>query len=676
MNQARVLIKRHDESELRAAPTVRRQRRHVRRWLVVAGLVATVWAAVAAMTGVSAQEELQEARAAVRGVEEALADQDLERARVELAGAATHARNAATDLRRPYMVPLRLVPLLGPNLRSATALADAVESTAESAGALADGLVPLTGSAVEMGDREVSLAHVHQLAAPLHDLSEALTTSTIAVAAVDSRWLIRPLAEARSSFLELATPLAASVGTAAEITEVLPTFLGAEAPKRYLLGAASLSELRASGGLMGSWTVLHADDSRLAFDDFADIDELKSLEDDVAAPSEEYAERYRSVGSLREWRNANLTPDFPSSAQVMLEMWEGQGRPALDGVILVDSVVFARLVEGSDALEIPDVGTVEADDILRFVALDAYAAFEDDAERKRALGAVATSSFTRLFDLLDTEDLPRLLSLGPSLVEGGHVRVYTRDDDVQSVFADVGIDGALIATEGEMAGVFVNNVAGNKVDWFTRRSIEHHVRLLPEGLTEATVSVGFDNRAPREGYPRHVLGPWTPHTEAGDNLSLVNIVCGRGCEHLPVSDDATDGGTEMGHPVADLRVLVPAGQRRTVTHRTQTTGGWHVDDGDIVVPVVHLLQPTLHQSALRVRLTPPPGWVPAESPSGAEFADGDLVWDTVGSGREELTFRLARVPSSSGEASGRPSRSAYELFGRQGSETVHDDERD
>jgi hypothetical protein len=676
VSEGRALIERPDQSQPLAAVTVRRQRPPVGRWLVVAGLVATVWAAAAVMTGMSAQGELQEAGVAVRSVEEALTDQDLERARVELAGAVTHARSAAADLRRPHMVPLRVVPLLGPNLKSATALADAVESTAESAGSLADGLARLADGAEERGDREVSLAHVHQLAAPLHELSEALATSTAAVAAADSRWLVRPLAEARGSFLEFATPLATSVGIAAEVTEVLPTFLGVEEPKRYLLGAASLSELRASGGLIGSWSELRADDSRLAFDDFADIDELKSLEVDVAAPSEEYAERYRSVGGLREWRNANLTPDFPSSAQVMLEMWEGQGRPALDGVIVVDSVVFARLVEGTDALEIPDVGTVEAEDILRFVALDAYAAFEDDAERKRALGAVATSSFTRLFDLLDTEDLPRLLTLAPSLVEGGHVRVYTRDGDVQSVFADVGIDGALIATEGEMAGVFVNNVAGNKVDWFTRRRIEHHVRLLPEGRTEATVSVGFDNRAPRDGYPRHVLGPWTPHTAAGDNLSLVNVLCGVGCEHLPVSDGATDGGTDRGHPVADLRVLVPAGQRRTVTHRTQTTGGWHIDDGDIVVPVVHLLQPTLHPSALRVRLTPPPGWVPAESPPGAEFADGDVVWDTVGSGREELTFRLAGVPSSSGESAGRPSRSAYELFGRQGSETAHEDESD
>jgi hypothetical protein len=70
-----------------------------------------------------------------------------------------------------------------------------------------------------------------------------------------------------------------------------------------------------------------------------------------------------------------------------------------------------------------------------------------------------------------------------------------------------------------------------------------------------------------------------------------------------------------------------------------------------------------------VRVTAPPGWVPADTPPETEFLDGDLVWETVGSGRVELPFRLAEVPASSVDAAGRPLHPTHVMFGTEGSES-------
>src|SRR5690606_16939145 len=98
-----------------------------------------------------------------------------------------------------------------------------------------------------------------------------------------------------------AGPVVEQAQVGAELTAVLPTFLGGDEPRSYLVGAAALSELRGSGGLLGSFSILTADDGHLSFDDFADIDviERTSEDPDVAAPDEEYAARYRSLGGLR-----------------------------------------------------------------------------------------------------------------------------------------------------------------------------------------------------------------------------------------------------------------------------------------------------------------------------------------------------------------------------------------
>lgn len=653
--------------------------------MLVAVLLMTIWAVAAVVSALEAHENLEVARESLARAQDGVAAQELELVGDELATTAEHARRAATSLHRPHMVPLRLLPVLGPNAQAATALADGVAVTAESGEALASALdAAATATPAPTAGNELSLGHVHQLASPLRDLSDALIWASAEVEEADSRWLIGPLERARRTFLGATTPLVGGVAVAADVTEVLPVLLGEDEPRRYLVGAASLSELRGSGGLIGSWTVLSADESTLEFDEFADIDDLATLQVDAAAPSDEYAQRYGRLGGLREWRNVNLSPDFPSTAEVMLEMWEEQGGAPLDGVILVDAVALATLTEGPDRLEIPGVATVQPEDVLRFVALDAYAAFDDDAERKRALGTVATTAFTSGFARLAEGDLSQRVSLVSDLVEGGHVRVHSRDAAVQRVLASTGADGALAPTDGEMMGVFVNNIAANKVDWFTRRRVEHHVRLLPDGRTEATVTVELHNRAPGTGYPRHVLGPWRPELAAGDNLSYINLLCGRGCQHLPVADSVTDGGEEAGHPVVDVRMLLPAGARRTLTHRTETAGGWWVEDEEIVVPVVHLLQPTLHPTQLGVTLTPPPGWVPADGPPGAELADGDLRYETSGSGRMELSFRLARVPDSSVATAGRPRHPPHSMYGTGGAEpepsapafnTTQDDQR-
>ena len=652
---------------------LRRRRHRVPRWAVATTLIGLllVWLAALASTGLSVVRDLRAAETALARADARLGSGDLSAGQQELGLVLERTGDAAEALRSPHVLPLRVVPVVGANLRAVSAVTESI------AGIGAAGEELLAAAArEEVGDahatdRDVSLAGLAELAPPLRELSATLQSSTARVEAAASPWLVGPIADAHADYLERVVPLLEPTDAAADLVEALPTFLGAEGERTYLLGASSLSELRASGGLMGSWTLLSAEDWTLSFGEFADVDDLAAPQTDVQAPSEAFAARHERFGALREWRNANLTPDFPSSAQVMSELWQAHG-DAVDGVIMVDPVAFARLVEHSGPLDVPGVTTLAPDNALRFIALDAYAAFDSRAERKEVLGGIAAAAFTEVFDVLRGEDLVHTLGTLRSLVDGGHVRVYSRDADVQAAMARVGLSGALPQEPGELAGVFVNNVAGNKVDWFTRRRVVHQIQLLPGGVTSARIEASFDNRAPREGYPRHVLGPWTDHTEAGDNFSLVSALCGLGCDFGALPVGMTDGGHELGHPVADVRLIVPAGQRREISYRTRTPNAWRVEGERIVVDVVHLLQPTLHPTELEVRITPPPGWVPVDPPAGAVLSDGDLVWQSRGSGEVELTFPFSRTPDGPQGAVGRPHPILFEDTSRTSSAADRD----
>lgn len=320
---------------------------------------------------------------------------DLSQGASVLAEGVEASARAATRLTSPPVAGLRWVPLLGSNLRAAATLAEGVRDT----GAAAAHLLEL-GQSLADADREpdsgvLPITYLDELGPPLRTLVDELEASTERLANMPTVGLIERVAEARHQYLELAEPQLDRAVLAADLVEALPTFLGADEPRHYLVGAAALSEARGSLGMMGSWSLLTVDEGQMEFDPFLDVSELDPSSVDVDAPHPDIAERYGRFGVLRSWRNANMTPDFPSAAQVFLSLWEATGRQPIDGVILAYPIVFERLVERSGPVEVPGVTTLAAEDVVRFVGLDTYAVYEDDVEtRKLVLGAVATAAFT------------------------------------------------------------------------------------------------------------------------------------------------------------------------------------------------------------------------------------------------------------------------------------------
>lgn len=623
------------------------RRRLRRRWLVaLVGLGAlVVWGIAAAVTGLAAYDDLEAARAETQAARRALTDADLDAGRQHLDDAVSHASASADALNGAHVRPLRVVPWIGSNLRAATVLSETVRDAGTAAADFLRVVTRLGDDVGGRGDGQVSMAYLGELATPARELSMTLSRTAGEVDALSGRWLLQRVKDARSEYLEIAAPVAEQTDMAADLLDASQLLLGEEEPKRYLVVAAALSEIRASGGLLGSWSLLTADDGQLAFGEFIDPDQHPVPEMRVEAPNEDYARRYGPLGALRQWRNSNLTPDFPSAAQVVASIWEEGGGEPIDGVIMLDPVAYERLAARTGGLDVPGYGSFAPDEVKRFVALDAYDAFESDEERKEVLGGVATAAFAEVFAVLEGEDVAASARMLAALVSGGHLRIYSRDAEVQQALDRTGVTGALSREPGESAGVFTNNIAGNKVDWFGSRTLEHSVELGRDGTSRATIEATLRNEAPTEGYGRVVLGPWTDSAEAGDNILLVTFTCSTSCELVESSAGVRRGGWELGRRMADATVDLPAGEERTLRYVTESADAWHFDDRDRLVLVVeHLVQTTLHDSSTTIRVRIPSGTRPVDLPEGARTEDGEVVWqaETSGAVRLELVFEPTR----------------------------------
>ena len=82
------------------------------------------------------------------------------------------------------------------------------------------------------------------------------------------------MASARSDALAELAKLHRQLHAGSLILDRLPSFLGADGPRRYVFGASNPAELRGTGGLIGAYAILTIDHGRLSFSDFRPIQSL------------------------------------------------------------------------------------------------------------------------------------------------------------------------------------------------------------------------------------------------------------------------------------------------------------------------------------------------------------------------------------------------------------------
>ena len=140
---------------------------------------------------------------------------------------------------------------------------------------------------------------------------------------------------------------ASSLASADTAAQVLPDMIGADGERDYLLLFQNNAEIRATGGMPGSWAHIHAEDGRLEMveqgtaSDFPTADEpvVPLTDAELAVYGKEYGLFFQDPG---------FAPDFQRGAEIWEAHWERQfPEIELDGVLALDPVGMSYLLEGT-----------------------------------------------------------------------------------------------------------------------------------------------------------------------------------------------------------------------------------------------------------------------------------------------------------------------------------------
>lgn len=634
-------------SEDTEAPRLKTRRRRRARLLWLLALLAAVSLSLLLLFG------------AVRSVRDdlLLARSSMERGRDQLL--AGHAAAAAASFEEarglfseaegrtkgPVLRAVAWLPVIGRTPDAVLAIAESGTTTAEAATVLARAVSAVPGGPAGLAPTNgaVPVDRIPPLAEAAREADALMQSAVARLEEAPDTLLIGPVAPALREAEGALGDLGDTIHAASSLLEGLPAFLGAAEPSRYFFGAQNPAELRGTGGLIGTYSILTIDDGRFRFSPFVPIHGLPAPSlGEVPPPNDDYAANYdqfRRGG--RFWTSINVMPDFPSVAEAILNAYEEAAVEQLDGVILVDPFALEALLQATGPVELPGYDlTIDAGNVVSFTTNEAYSVLTDPTGRKRILGDVARAAFARFIarPSSDLADLKLLLEAAA----GRHILVYSKDPLMQEGLRATAAGGALVppGSVGGFLSVVVNSAAGSKVDFYQEREVRHSVVLGEDGAAAATTELVLRNLAPTSGQPPYVIGPFKPVKRPGESVVLVNVYCGTDC--VPGVPRMNGTPTEMGLR-ADLGVRylqtyfsLPSGKEASLELSWEDPNAWVGNGSGGTYRMTFANQVTIRPTVVSIRIEPPPGMDIVGASSSLRVVDGAAVYEGTPGSRLDL----------------------------------------
>ncbi len=582
----------------------------------------------------SAKGHLEAGKDALSKAQTALLDGDLVEAADGFEAAQAEFEAAASAGNNPLLHIPALLPLIGRTPDAVRTLSDIGVRLSSSGASVTRAIAALPGGldALSPRDGRIPVETLQDLGPVMAEAraqfeqaavqAEGLATTLVPHQVVEAGDLLR-------AKLRQALPI---VRSADELIRNLPEFAGVDSPKHYFLAPQNPTELRGTGGLLSTYSILTIDNGLIDVGPFEDVKKLPLIFSGQAEwPSPGLEAIYGSFNSAGDIRFSNMTPDGPTAAGFIENVWNQTQPEPIDGVIFVDVQTLRFMLSATDGIEIKGVPyPLNEKNVVDFVSKDAYDIVSSDRDRPDFLGLVGQLVFDRFLKQAHGDRALRALVQASG---DGHIILNAVDPALQAAFTAAGITGALPpTTAGDLVAVSVNNIAGNKVDYFIHRHLIYDVQLQADGTAEATLTVSFENTAPSGAEPSYVLGPFEGKElrayalGPGEALQRAAVLCGTGCELLSATRDGEPFGVSTGAEAgfSEFRGImrIPPQTTYEVVYRFSLPYAWQ---GSNSLGTYHLSikdQPTIVPTTASIRIHAPAGMSISYTTDGMKIEGG------------------------------------------------------
>ncbi|MFZ2175291.1 MAG: DUF4012 domain-containing protein [Rhodococcus sp. (in: high G+C Gram-positive bacteria)] len=565
-----------------------------KRGLITGGFLALlVVVGLGLWLGYSAKEartNLYEARNHAQLAKDALLDGNTEDAERSSADADKYANNAYDYTHNVPWSIASAIPWVGSPFDTSRQISEVVRGlTSEVLTPAVEAGTSLAPNQLIASGGKVNLQPLQEAAPVLDQTAVAARRWDDAAQAIDEPAYLGSVSEARTLLQDQLTELSKLLGNTAIAAKLAPTMLGADGPRSYFMAFQTNAEARGTGGLLGGYGIVRANDGVARVDTLGRNSDLP-MNSQPLDLGPEFAAQYGRSRPTTDFRNSNLSSHFPYAAQIWKSQWAQDSGEQVDGVIATDPIALSYVLGAIGPVKMPDGEVISADNVVELTESTAYIRFADDnAARKQYLQTVAARVIDKMTGEIKSPQ--KLLDALGRAVGERRIAVWSAHPEEQQVLAGTPLGHVVPNDAAPYAGVVINNQAGNKLDYYLTREIDYTAESCVGDTRRSTVTVRLTNDIPDGDFPEYVAGTHinTLGVPKGTNVSAISLLATQSAQLRNVTIDGKPTmfltGRELGHPVFD--VLVPVRQSRTTEIKYELTEP--TTPGEARVPVQPLV---------------------------------------------------------------------------------------
>lgn len=537
--------------------------------ILLLAVLATGWIGI---RGFLAYQHLNDARATAANASEVLSDP----ARAsDLIADVSADTAAARDLTSDVIWQLaEQLPWVGPQLAAVSTIATALDDVAsESLTPLASVAASFSLESIRPQNGAIDLTAFTGIEEAARSGATGVSAAATNVAAIDTAPLLGPVRDAVSDVSGLLDQARTAADTLKRTTTLLPTMLGGDGPRDYLVIFQNNAEWRSLGGIVGAIALIHTDGGTISLVSQASSSDFDRYDEPVVPMTDE-EKRLFGTQPATYVQNVTQIPDFTRDGPIIQAMWERETGTVIDGVLSLDPVALSYLLEATGPIQLPTGDELNGDNAVQLLLNEVYLRYEDPAEQDAFFAASAASVFEAL-TAGGTDPAALVEALGRAGAEN-RLMVWNADPDEQAVLDDTTLQGALGSSDPSVTefGIYLNDGTGSKMDYYMEASTE----AAWCGAGEATLTVTLRNSAPADAasLPRYITGGGVYGVPPGEVQTIAYI-------YLPPEATLTStsiaetgetpslgGGTDDGRQVISWETQLAPGEEITLQIAVET----------------------------------------------------------------------------------------------------------
>jgi len=261
--------------------------------------------------------------------------------------------------------------------------------------------------------------------------------------------------------------------------------LGEKTKKRYLIVFQNNSELRATGGFIGSFAIVEIDQGKISnieIPEGGSYDLKGELTTNYIAPRP-----MQLINARWEFQDANWFADYPTSANKLAEFLERCDGPTVNGVIAINAAWAADLVDLIGPLAVENK-LFTGKNFIHELEMATLPDPTEGATPKKIISQLTQQILQTIPDLEQEKLLP-LINLAKDGLNKKQILLYSTNEKLQKAINFYNWDDHIMDFPFDYLKVVNTNIGGGKSDLAIEQNVDVQVAITETGEIINTVTI-------------------------------------------------------------------------------------------------------------------------------------------------------------------------------------------